>query len=72
MFVFEMIFESFGFFPLLLRAIIGGVFVRLPSYGKWKLVVFDQCKFLEEKIDMHPDVVISQSIRFCGFESSFA
>lgn len=31
MFVIEMIFESFGSFPLLLRAILGGVFVRLPT-----------------------------------------
>ena len=32
----------------------------------------DQSKFLEENIDMHPDVFISQSVHFCGFESSFA
>lgn len=72
MFVIEMIFESFGSFPLLLRAIHGGVFVRLPRYGKWKLLDCDQSKFLEENIDMNPDVFISQSVHFCGFESSFA
>lgn len=32
----------------------------------------DQSKFLEENIDMHPDVFISQSVHFCEFESSFA
>lgn len=32
----------------------------------------DQSKFLEENIDMHLDVFISQSVHFCGFESSFA
>lgn len=62
MFVIEMIFESFGSFPLLLRAIHGGVFVRLPRYGKWKLLDCDQSKFLEENIDLFLNQYISADL----------